>query len=453
MNTYTSNFRQILLSTVIFILLGVMLEACDANSTSPTPSSTIISSPTAVKTSTPVTLRWSYWGSDEEVEINKKIAAQFEKLHPEIKIEHLFVPFEQYFDKFKADWAGEKAPDVMFLSGIPNYAVSGLLENLDPYIQRDKAAFNLDDFYPNLLATFRYNGSLYGLPRDNDTKVIYYNKKMFDEANIPYPQPGWTWDALRSVAKKLVKRDASGNITRYGYAYEVKTWWRLWVYQNGGELYNDFSAPNPPTRFVLNSPQAAEAIQYWADMINLDQSVPPPSQLQTSGSLNDLFKQEKVAMVFGGHGKVKVFESVPSLTWDVVGLPAGKKRVNNAGGAGYTISKNSANKEAAWTFVRYLEGLEGQALYVGTGLIVGARRSVREDKLFVRRVEYTSQVFIEESELGKVNPQFYRAPEIDKIIDDSLAPVFEGKKTAAVALAELPAKVQPILEQAASGTK
>ncbi len=426
---------------VVLSLLSVGLVACGDPTATPPPTV----APT--KAAQLVTLRWSYWGSDSEVEVNKKIATQFERANPGIKIEHVFVPFEQYFDKLKTEWASSKAPDVMFLSTIPNYAALGYVENLEPYIQRDKERLNLEDFYPRLLDTFRFNGALHGLPRDNDTKVVYYNKKMFEAAGVAYPKQGWSWNDLRSAALKLTKKDAAGNITQYGYAFELKTWWRLWVYQNGGKLYNDFVAPNPPTKLLLNTPEAAEAIQFWADLINVDKVAPPASQMQTSGALNDLFRQSKVAMVFGGHGKVKVFDDAQNLNWDVVGLPGNKKYVNNIGGAGYTISKGSANKEAAWKFLSYLEGVEGQALYVGTGLIVAARRSVREANVFTRRQNYDAQVFIQESENGTANPQFYRSPDADKIMDDALAPVFEGQRKATEVLTELPAKVEAVLGQ------
>ncbi|HEX2913353.1 MAG TPA: sugar ABC transporter substrate-binding protein [Chloroflexia bacterium] len=436
-------------SLITLLLLSVLLAAC--GEATPTPARPTVTTPGNTTVVQPVTLRWSYWGSDAEVQVNKRIAAQFESLNPNIKIEHVFVPFEQYFDKVKNEWNGSKAPDIMFLSTIPNYAASGILENLQPYLDRDKNNFDLNDFYPNLLNTFKYKGALYGLPRDNDTKVIYYNKRLFLDSGVPFPKQNWTWKDLREAALKLTKSDPGGNIMQYGLAFELKTWWRLWVYQNGGELFNEFSAPNPPSKLLLNSPEAAEAIQFWADLINVDKVTPRASEMQTSDMLNNLFTKGKVAMVFGGHGKVKIFDEVQNLDWDIVGLPGQKKRVNNAGGAGYTISAFSPNKEAAWTFVRYLEGLQGQALYVGTGLIVAARRSVREDSLFLRRQNYNAQVFIDEAELGRVNPQYIGAPEVDKIMDDALAPVFEGKQKAADVLAQLPNQVEPVLKKAGSG--
>ena len=68
------------------------------------------------------------------------------------------------------------------------YATTGELEPLDGYLQADR--FDLADFYPRLLDLFNYQGSYYGLPRDNDTKVIYYNRTMFADAR-PVATTGW----------------------------------------------------------------------------------------------------------------------------------------------------------------------------------------------------------------------------------------------------------------------
>src|SRR5205807_8370913 len=94
---------------------------------------------------------------------------------------------------------------------------------------------DLSDFPPALLELFRYQGARYGLPRDNDTTVIYYNKGAFDAAGLAYPRADWTWDDLRALARALTLRDGDGRVARYGFAFEAAHWWRLWVWQNGGD--------------------------------------------------------------------------------------------------------------------------------------------------------------------------------------------------------------------------
>jgi len=234
---------------ILILVASPGLAACGDVTPTPVPLA-----PTATKAAQAVTLRWSYWGSDAEVAINKKIATQFESLNPGVKIEHVFVPFEQYFDKLTSEWNGPKAP-ILSIEYHSHYASLGLIENIEPYVQRDKDRVNLDDIYPNLLNTFRYNGALYGLPRDNDTKVIYYNKKLFDDAKVPYPKQGWNWQDLRNTALKLTKKIRPGMSRNMATRLSLKPGGRQWVYQNGGKLFDDFTPPNPPTKLLLNTPK------------------------------------------------------------------------------------------------------------------------------------------------------------------------------------------------------
>src|SRR5699024_11453525 len=56
---------------------------------------------------------------------------------------------------------------------------------------------------------YTYEDKVYAVPKDVDTIALWYNKTMFDEAGIPYPDETWTWDKLVEVAKQLTKPDGS----------------------------------------------------------------------------------------------------------------------------------------------------------------------------------------------------------------------------------------------------
>ncbi len=444
---------------IIFLLAGFVLSACGADAT-PTPpvQPTIAAATTKASAATtvvgnpanPVNITWSFWGDSTEIAINNRLKSVFETKYPGVKVNILNENWNTYFDKLKNEWVGDKAPDVMFLSNVPTWAGSGLLEPIDSYIQRDK--LDTDDFYPGLLDSFRYNGALHGLPRDNDTKVIYVNLDMLKEAGISIPQAGWTWQDLRSAALKLTQRDASGKITRYGFAFEPDTWWRLWVWQNGGELYDKYSAPQPPTKLLLNNKDAADAVQFYADLINKDNVTPTYEQMNSSDKIAEMFTSHKVAMAFGNHTNIATYAKTPGLRWDVVPLPAGKKRVNVLGGAGYSINKNSKHKEEAWQFIQWLTGPSGEALFADTGLMVPARKSVREDNIFLRQQPYNTQVFLQETEVGKQYPEFLLSSEVDSLMNTQLQPVWQGKTTAAEVFAKLPEQVEPIFTKARTQT-
>ncbi|NWJ45207.1 MAG: sugar ABC transporter substrate-binding protein [Chloroflexi bacterium] len=430
-----------------FLLVNLLLIACGEETAKPT---SAINTPalgggtSATSATKNVSLTFSYWGDEAEIQIDKKLIDLYERLHPGIKIISLYEKWENYFNRVEQDWIGDKAPDVMFLSYIPNYASKGILESLQPYIAKEKE-LDLNDFYPNLLEAFHYNNALYGLPRDNDTKVIYVNLRMFREAGLATPKAGWTLQDLREAAKKLTKRDENGNITQYGFAFEPDYWWQLYVWQLGGEVYDSFTSPEPPSKLLLNSPEALSGIHFYSDLINKDRVTPTYEQMNTSTEITQLFQDGKLAMAFGGHGKVPAFSQTPGLEWDVVPLPVGKQRVNVAGGAGYVIHKNSKNKAEAWELVKFLTGDLGEGLFMETGLLTPARQSIREDNIYLRNSKYNWQVFNEESKYGKRVAQFRSSNDVVKLIDTELESVWRGQKSPVEILSGLPAKIDPVL--------
>ncbi|MGH2542546.1 MAG: ABC transporter substrate-binding protein, partial [Ardenticatenaceae bacterium] len=142
----------------------------------------------------PTTITWAFWGSPEEQATHESVADAFMQEHPDIRIEIWHQPWGDYFTKLQTLWASGDAaaiPDVMFLFPVPSYAADGVLENLDPWIQ--EAGYNTDDYWPALLESARFDGSLYGLPRDIGLEVLYYNKDLFDEVGLEYPTEEWTW--------------------------------------------------------------------------------------------------------------------------------------------------------------------------------------------------------------------------------------------------------------------
>jgi multiple sugar transport system substrate-binding protein len=389
------------------------------------------------------TITWAFWGDPWEVEVNNRVIKVFEADHPGIKVKTLVEPYPTYFQKSEEWLASDSPPDVLFFDYIPNYAANGVLENLDPYIKRD--SYDLSDFYPALLKMFNYNGSVYGLPRDNDTKVIYYNKTLFDLAGVPYPSANWTWEDLRQAALKLTKRDGD-KVTQYGFAYEPDTWWRLWVWQNGGEVYDDDFAP---TKTLLDSPQAIEAVQWLADLTNVDKVTPPYDVQRTSLGIGELFQQGRLAMAFGNHALLPGFAATSGLKLDVVGLPKSKQQVNVAGGSGYVIASGSKHKESAWVFLKWLESAKGQAIFCETGVAVPARRSVAEADIFLKQQPtHNANVFLDETERGRPNPIFPQSQTAENQINEALVPVWNGEESADQAIR----KIVPQINKLLSGT-
>lgn len=408
----------------VFLPFVVAALACSGNQ-----SATPVADTSQVEPTPPVTITWSFWGDEWELAQNQRIVRAFEREHPSIRVQIAHHSWSTYFGWLRDEWQAGRSPDVMFLNYIPSYVLHGELEPLDRYLARDW--ISLEDFYPALLDSFRSEGRLYGLPRDNDTKVIYYNRAHFAEAGIPEPVAGWTWNDLRNAALALTRRDAPS--PRYGFGFEPDYWWLVWLWQNGGDVLDD---PAQPTKVTLDSAESVSALQFLQNLITVDRVTPPAAQMNTD-EMSRLFREGRLSMVFGNHTLVPPFSDTAGLSWNVAPLPQAAVRANVAGGAGFVMSRRSQHKDAAWELIEFLTSRKGQAMLAESGLVVPARRSVREDSIFLRKQPYNSNVFLAETELGRPVPNFPGATEMARAIDTGLASLWRGERSAAEVVRDL----------------
>ncbi len=392
------------------------------------------------------TITWSFWGDPGELPPNYEVIEAFHAAQDDIRIEVQHAPWGSYFDRILTQMAGGTAPDVMFLNNIPSYAARGVLAPLNDLIERD--GFDTEAYHPGLLAIFSYEGEVYGFARDNDTNVLYFNKDLFDAAGVAYPSDDWQWDDIRAAALELTVRDERGRATQFGLALE-KNRYPQWVYQNGGNVFDD---PLQPTEFMMDAPEAVTAIQFIADMILEDGSVPSFDAMAQLGSTTELFSTGRVAMVMTNAARIPTFMDA-DFAWDVAPLPAGPDgiRANTLGGAGYVMSATSEHPEAAWTFLKFLAGTEGQSIFASTGVAVPASfADPAVAATFVNACPETvsCEIFISETERGRLAPMFPDWREIEStIVTPHLDLIYTGELSAEEALTQMGADVRRFMAE------
>ncbi|MGB8956198.1 MAG: sugar ABC transporter substrate-binding protein [Tumebacillaceae bacterium] len=409
------------------VALSSMLIACSSDKTASSGDN---------KGSEKETIVWSYWGDPWEVDINNQVEQAFEAKYPNINIEPQHAPWSSYFDKLQTQMAAGEVPDVMFLDNVPSYAAKGVLMSIDDLVKEH--GFDMNDFYEGQLTAFRYDGKLYGVPRDNDTKVLYYNKKLFDQAGLKYPSQGWTWDEMREDAKKMTKME-SGVTTQYGMAFEPDSW-PLWVLANGGEIFDNYEKP---TKTLLNSKQAADAIQFMGDLMNVDKVAPSYDLQKDSSNISQLFTTGRVGMIIGNHALVPSFQKTPGLEWDIAGIPTAKgvKPVNLAGGAGYAIAKNTKHKEAAYKLWSFLLGEEGQKIFTKSNVMVPTSKKVLASDDFMKQ-PYQANVFVEQTQAGHAMPTYSGWSEASSKLSSALQAVWINQEKAGDAISKVIPEVE-----------
>jgi multiple sugar transport system substrate-binding protein len=368
--------------------------------------------------------------------------------HPDIKIETMNEPWNDYFTKIQTLWASGDAsavPDVLFLWPTPRYAADGVLENLDPWIE--KSGYDLDDYWPALLESAMFEGSVYGFPRDIGLEVLYYNKDVFDEVGLDYPTEDWTWDDLLAAAEQLTDVEASGRVARYALGMEGGKY-QLWIGQNGGSILDDM---RNPSKCTMTEPAAVEAVEFFSTMMNNDYAMRDANLSQAGGDAA-VFQGGQVAMIIQNASRVSAFNPA-GMNYDVapVPIPEGGQRSASAGGAAWTMSALSDNKEEAWAFLSWLQSTDGgQKIYTASGEIFPALRSTARSEAFLEAGQppENRQAFLTEGENAKVGRfgYFPEWGELDgSIISPGLQRVWSGEATAAEALPQICEEVDAFL--------
>jgi multiple sugar transport system substrate-binding protein len=298
-----------------------------------------------------VTLNGWQSSPQEEARLAKVVKA-FEKKYPKIKVN--YQSFNNYQATMLAKFASRKPPDVFYVdvADFADWVRQGVLQPLDSYAKASK--FSSKPFIPSLLSSFKYKGKIYGYPKDWSSLGMEVNTRLL--GNNPIPK---TWAQLKSVASKM-------NVPGGKPICLSADWARMmaFVYQAGGN--GQFkSATSAPFRTAVN---------YYVGLIKSGLAA-TPDKLGSSWC-GEAFGKEKAAIAFEGNWMFPTMVSYPDVKFTTAPLPKDKKRGNLAFVVSYSMAKDSKNKPAAWTLLKYLVGKQGMQQWINLGLALPTRKDV-----------------------------------------------------------------------------
>jgi multiple sugar transport system substrate-binding protein len=255
----------------------------------------------------------------DDIENRQRWNTSWEVRHPGIKVTQDTLPAGQnYFEKLQTLFAAGTAPDLfdMWEGYIQPYAANDILLNMDPFFEVDPLV-DTDDLVPAAIEGGGWNGGIYAFCQGFMPGPIslYFNVDHFDEAGLDYPTGDWVWDDVRETAKELTDVP-----NRWGLTYSL--WfvpWLYWLWSNGGDLFNE-----DQTKCALTEPASYEALQYWADMVLVDQSTLPSAEAQAMQGPLNAFQTGMVSMYLGNTWDVNALEAArdeAGLNWKAVLSP------------------------------------------------------------------------------------------------------------------------------------
>ena len=328
-----------------------------------------------------VPVKVAFWGSPEEIGIITETVNNWQKTHPDFEVKFEHIPFGSYVSKILTEIAGRSSPDIiasevnMFVS----FADKDVFLDLKPFMDKDKT-FNLGDFFPEVVDRYTVNGKVLGIPRDTAPMAcVYYNKKLFDEAGLPYPTDDWDWNDLLAKAQKLTKVDKDGKVIQYGFYSDM---WPNFVLSDGGKIVDDVKHP---TKCLLNSPESMEGLQFLVDLSHKYKVSPTSNTFRNLGlGVIQMFMMQRVAMFHSGIWETPVVRKAKDFDWDVAMFPKSPKGIRKfaTGGTAYGILKTTKYPEQAWEVLKALSGDEGQIMLAESGLAQPANKKIAEGEHF-----------------------------------------------------------------------
>lgn len=347
--------------------------ANDAQSSTEAPSSTDAPADTTSEdTATPVsedTLVVAIWDTNQEPGLTE-IIADF-TAETGIKAEIQVTPWDQYWTMLEAGATGGSLPDVFWMHSneISRYAEYEMLLNLtDRIASSDK--IDMAKFPQDIIDIYNWQGEKqYAIPKDIDTIALWYNKTMFDEAGVTYPDDTWTWEDFRSACEKLTKEDGS----QYGFSLKTsngQAGWYNTVYDMGGTIITDDKKASG-----FDQEGTIKAVDFVSSLVK--DGLTPSYEVIAENEEYALFEAGKVAMITQGSWMLAELcnNDYVKANCDIAVLPKDSvsgRRASIYNGLGWAAAANTDKPDEAWSLIEYMGSEKAQQKQSDLGIVISA---------------------------------------------------------------------------------
>lgn len=290
--------------------------------------------------------------------LEQTLIDNYKKDNPNVTIEVEALQDEPYKQKFKAYTSSNSLADIYHIWGQPAFFAPVMKEGY-------AAELNPDDykdygFFPGALDGFSYDGKLYGLPRNTDVMVLFYNKGLFEKYKVKVPE---NYKDLIDAAKAFRAKGIAP------CAMCGKDKWPI------GILYQDLCVKvSGNQKLIYDAISRKTSFAGEEDLIEgakLLKGLMDNKFFQDAftasdyGAANNLFAQEKAAMYYMGSWEMGMVsndkfpesfrENMAVMRFPVV--EGGKGKATDViawNGGGYAVSPNSKEQEEAKKFLNYM---------------------------------------------------------------------------------------------------
>ncbi|WP_150307226.1 ABC transporter substrate-binding protein [Planctomonas psychrotolerans] len=401
-------------------------------------------------------LTFMFRGGPDEQKAYEKAVGEFEEANG-VDVNIIVTTADQYPTKLKAAIAGRQIPDVFYIGpgDLQAYVKNGIVKDITEYVEGSDT-IDLDNIWDHGVDSYRFDGELigqgaiYALPKDVGPFSFGYNKTMFEAAGIPLPDVDepYTLEEFVDVAKQLTKdTNGDGTLDQWGTGLNVQ--WNLqpFVWGNGADWLNE-----DRTKVTVDTPEFAEALQWFADLQNVHGVTPSVGEAQTLDTYQRWMKGE-IGFFPVAPWDLSTYEKL-DFEWDTIPYPAGVSGETSAwiGTLGIAVSNSTKHPDEAVKLVEYLTANEeAQQTLVDAGIQIPNLKDMAETwAADTSTMPANKQEFLQiVTDYGRGLPggNTYNGEWYDEFFTN-IQPVIDGKMTAADYLAEVQPKMQAFLDSA-----
>lgn len=385
-----------------------------------------------------VTISYACWDSNQ-AELIRTIADEFEDQNPGIQIDIQVNGWDDYWTALEGAATGGALPDTFWMhsNNIYYYGSNDQLLDLTPYIEASED-IDLSNYPKGLNEIYNIDGKQYAIPKDYDTIALWYNKTLFDEAGLSYPDESWTWEDLKEAARKLTKEDGS----QYGFCAGLhnQEGYYNFVYQNGGTIITD------DRKSGYAKEATVEGIEEYFSYVK--EGLSP--EIYDDQARAEAIQNGLCAMGLFGSWNLSGFAGNEFMTenFDCTVLPSsnngGRSSIFN--GLGNAISATTKHPDEAWKWVEYLSSEAGQKRQAELGIAISAYNGTA-DAFTAAYPQFHTECYIDMVEYAQIRPYSNQTSIWEDKAYELLKDAYAGKEDTAEACEKVAAMMDEAIAQ------
>ncbi|SDO04517.1 ABC transporter substrate-binding protein [Alkalicoccus daliensis] len=386
----------------------------------------------------------TYASGQDTTNATDALVEAFEEQNPNITVEvrEMTADTGQSHDQYVTEFSGgDDTIDVFDADVIwpAEFAQAGYALELDRFIEADD--INLDDYFEGTVDSGNFDGRMWAMPTYTDAGLLYYRTDIVDS-------PPETWDELIEMSQELQGEEG----TDFGYLMQANQYEGLVV--NAIEFFGAYGAEviDEDQNVTINSPEAVTALEKMieivasdfvpGDILNFDE--PATENAFINGQA--IFARNWPYMQANAQNE-EISEVTGNVGFSL--LPAGDEgSAAGLGGWMTMINRNSQNVEAAWEFVKFKTGEEGQKISAVEGGRAPTIRALYDDEEVQEAAPlFADEEFVETLENAIPRPVTPIYPQISDIMQIELSRALAGDISAEEAIENMEQEIESALDE------